>query len=85
MMKRMLLISNSTNAGEEYLAYCKNNIKEFIIANPDVYVMGLREGTMLRVEGDKMRLIGSRKMRLFKQGMQPLEYDSNAELDFLLK
>ncbi|MFH1320457.1 MAG: dipeptidase PepE [Bacteroidota bacterium] len=60
-------------------------IEEFIIANPDVSVMGLREGTMLRIEGDKMRLIGSRKMRLFKQGMQPHEYDSDAELDFLLK
>ena len=31
---RLLLISNSTNAGESYLEYPKNNIKEFLGAKP---------------------------------------------------
>ena len=31
---RLLLISNSTNPGEPYLDYPKNNIKEFLGNNP---------------------------------------------------
>ena len=31
---RLLLISNSTNPGEEYLDYPKNNIKEFLGEKP---------------------------------------------------
>jgi dipeptidase E len=31
---RLLLISNSTNAGEEYLDYPKNNIRDFLGKTP---------------------------------------------------
>jgi len=40
---RLLLISNSSNAGETR----EQRIEEFIEANPDLWVAGLREGIML--------------------------------------
>ncbi|GAA6618354.1 dipeptidase PepE [Scytonema sp. NUACC26] len=62
----------------------ERRIEEFLAVNPDVYVVGLREGTMLNIEDSSIRLIGNKKMRLFKFGEKPAEYDSNANLDFLL-
>jgi len=38
----------------------EQRIEEFITLNPEVYVVGLREGTMLRVEDQQMHLIGNR-------------------------
>jgi hypothetical protein len=50
---RLLLISNSTNPGEPYLDY------------PEIYVVGLREGTMLLVDNSDINLTGPRKARIF--------------------
>ena len=47
----------------------EQRIEEFIEVNPDVYVVGLREGTMLLVENRKMNLIGPRKARIFRKGI----------------
>jgi dipeptidase E len=60
-------------------------IREFLKINPDIYVAGLREGTMLRVEGEKVSLIGSRSLRLFREGMKPVELTQQDSLDFLLQ
>ncbi|MCX6334835.1 MAG: dipeptidase PepE [Bacteroidia bacterium] len=62
----------------------EQRIEEFIEANPDVYVVGLREGTMLRVENKKIDLIGPRKARIFKKGSLPSELDEGDDLSFLL-
>ena len=59
-------------------------IQEFIEINPDVYVLGLREATLLRLEGNSLRLIGSRTARLFKKGEIPKELSANDDLSFLL-
>ncbi len=63
----------------------EQRIKEFLVVNSDVCVVGLPEGTMLQIEGESMKLIGDKPMRLFKFGEPIVEYDSNANLDFLLK
>ncbi|WP_315786088.1 dipeptidase PepE [Fischerella sp. JS2] len=63
----------------------EKRIKEFLVVNPDIYVVGLKEGTMLNIEGSSMKLIGKQTMRLFKFGEPIVEYDSNSNLDFLLK
>jgi dipeptidase E len=59
-------------------------IEEFIEVNPDMYVMGLREGTMLWIENQKIQLIGPRKARIFKKGSTPLELSPDDQFDFLM-
>jgi len=59
-------------------------IQEFIETNPDVYVLGLREATLLRREGNSLQLIGSRTARLFKKEETIKELSSNDDLSFLL-
>lgn len=63
----------------------EQRIEEFMEINPDVYVVGLREGTMLHVENDQMRLIGSRTACIFKKGSAPIELSSEDDFSFLLK
>ena len=59
-------------------------IQEFIEVNPDIYVLGLREATLLRREDNSLRLIGSRTVRLFRKGEIAKELTSNDDLSFLL-
>lgn len=62
----------------------EQRIEEFILANPGMYVAGLREGCMLLREDAKLKLIGNRTLRLFKKGNVPVELTSNDDLSFLL-
>lgn len=48
-------------------------IEEFIHQNRETTVIGLREGTMLWVENDNIKLIGDKSARIFKYGNPPLE------------
>ncbi len=63
----------------------EQRILEFLTVNRDVTVAGLREGCLLKVEGDAMSLIGNRSLRVFRFGMEAREYQENENLDFLLK
>ena len=63
----------------------EQRIEEFIEINPDVYVVGLREGTMLRIDEEKIQFIGTRKARIFKRGMVPKELGPGDDFSFLLK
>lgn len=62
----------------------EQRIEEFLTVNPDVYVAGLREACLLRVEGNTIKHIGSRNLRLFKQGLEVKEYSSSDDIQFLL-
>lgn len=62
----------------------EQRLEEFLEVNPDMYVVGLREGTMLQIEGESIKLIGNRKARIFKKGMAPKELNSGDDLGFLL-
>ena len=62
----------------------EQRIMEYIEANPRRWVVGLREGCMLHVEGDKMELIGSRPMRIFKKGVATYEVNAGDDLSFLM-
>jgi len=59
-------------------------LEEFMFVNRDIYIVGLREGTMFWIENNKINLIGNRKARIFKFGNEPLELDSNDDFGFLL-
>lgn len=63
----------------------EQRINEFIEMNPGIYVLGLREGTMLLVENANISLIGGKNARLFFQGAIPVELSSKDDLSFLMK
>ncbi|MBV9924217.1 MAG: dipeptidase PepE [Acidobacteria bacterium] len=57
---------------------------EFVHANPGVRVIGLREGTMLRVEGDEIKLLGGKPARYFIKGEAPRDVAPEESFNFLL-
>lgn len=63
----------------------EQRIEEFLEINEGLWVVGLREGTMLLVANNKIHLIGPRNARLFKRGSAPREAGQNEELSFLLR
>ncbi len=62
----------------------EQRIEEFLEINPDTYVVGLREGTMLKLENNKLDLIGNRQLRIFMKGTEPKEVSAGDDLNFLL-
>ena len=62
----------------------EQRLEEFMVINNNVYIAGLREGTLLSIDGDKIELKGSRPMRLFRYGQNPKEINPGGKLDFLL-
>jgi dipeptidase E len=51
----------------------QQRIEEFLAVNRDVTVIGLREATLIQVEGEKYELKGGRPMRVFRYGSEPSE------------
>jgi len=71
---------NSTHMGETR----ETRIMEYHEYN-DLRVVGLREGSALKVEGDQISLWGDLSARIFQSGKQPEEYNPNDDLQFLLQ
>jgi dipeptidase E len=63
----------------------EQRIREFLELNPNICVAGLREGTMLKLDGKKLELIGNRKCRMFKKGKEPVELSSDDDFSFLME
>ncbi len=59
-------------------------ISEYIEINREVYVIGLREGSMLLVENDSIKLLGTHSIRVFKYGKLPFELGQQDDLGFLI-
>lgn len=51
----------------------EDRISEFLAANKETRVLGLREGCMLKIEGKEVRLIGERTVRVFAYGKEAFE------------
>ncbi|MFT7898814.1 dipeptidase PepE [Tenacibaculum ascidiaceicola] len=66
---------DSTHMGETR----ETRIKEYHIFN-ETPVLGLREGSWLEVNGDSIMLRGNYTARLFKQGKEAEELDTNTEV-----
>lgn len=56
-----------------------DRLLEFLEINREMKVVGLREGTMLHVEDEKIKLIGPHAAKIFRYGQEPMEV---AEDDF---
>ena len=73
--------NNDTHGGETR----EVRIIEFIHANKEMYVAGLREGTMLLLENNDLKLIGSRNARIFHYSKDTFELSEKDDLNFLLQ
>ncbi|MDX5422280.1 MAG: dipeptidase PepE [Hymenobacteraceae bacterium] len=73
-------IPGSTHMGETR----ETRIAEFHHHNRQP-VVGLREGSMLRVEGDKISLLGPHSARIFLQGEKPMEFAPGDDISFLME
>lgn len=69
----------STHRGETR----EERIAQFHEEN-DATVVGLREGSLLRIEGNEARLRGRAGARVFPKGLPPLEVAPGDRLDFIL-
>lgn len=63
----------------------EERLLEFVAANPGVHVVGLREGSLLRVEGRHLSLLGERTARIFLRDRAPWEVGPGDDLSFLMK
>ena len=63
----------------------EQRILEYLEANRSRYVVGLREGCMLRINDEGIQLIGSRPMRVFKKGRETFEVQPGDNIDFLIR
>ncbi|MFD0021596.1 dipeptidase PepE [Streptomyces sp. NPDC058382] len=70
---------DSTHKGETR----EERLAEFLEEN-DVPVLGLREGSWLRVNGRQARVQGARPARLFTRGAQPQELPAGTDVSHLL-
>ena len=69
----------STHMGETQ----EQRILQFLEENEEP-VVGLREGSILRVESDDVTLKGPHSARIFRCGIQPIEVASGSNLSELL-
>lgn len=70
----------STHKGETR----ETRINEFHFFNSD-YVVGLREGAMLHIKDNNIKLKGTTGARIFKKNEKPMEFKPGNSLNFLLK
>lgn len=69
----------STHKGETR----EERIREFLEEN-ETSVVGLREGSAIRVEGDAVTLVGGRQARIFQWSRDPVEVEPGSRLDEIL-
>jgi len=61
-----------------------DRLAEFVEANPGVYVAGLKEGSILRVEGRELSLLGEHEARIFRKGDEIRDVRPSESLQFLM-
>jgi dipeptidase E len=59
-------------------------INEFLLLNPVVPVVGLREGTLLQIEEEKIWFRGNNTCKIFKYAKEPIEINPEVDLNSIL-
>jgi len=62
----------------------EQRLKEFLEVNPTICVVGLREGTMLKIENNKIQFVGDKEARIFKHQEDFYELNPSSDYSFLL-
>ncbi len=62
-----------------------DRIEEFVKVNPKVAVLGLREGSLVKVEGARAKLLLGPGARLFRHGRKARDLRAGADVSALLK
>lgn len=62
----------------------EDRIMEYLVANKEMTVLGLREGCMFRIEDKKMKLIGTKPVRVFRFGEPPAEMEPGEDFSKFL-
>ena len=60
-------------------------IEEFLLANTDTYVAGLREGTLFHLDEQNLNLIGGSPCKIFHSGKDTREIYPGENIDFLMQ
>ena len=60
-------------------------INEFLVVNPYIYTIGLREGSKMLIEEGEAKLMGDKNARVFKNGEEPTELAPGDNFDFLFE
>ena len=63
----------------------EQRLKEFLEVNPTMTVIGLREGTMLKIDDNNITFIGDREARIFKYQQEFYELEASSDFGFLLE
>ncbi len=63
----------------------EDRLLEFVRVNPDVPVVGLREGSAIQVRDGSASLVGPRRARIFHGEATPYEVEPDSSLDFLVR
>lgn len=74
-------VENPNHAGETR----EMRIEEFIEINQEMYVAGLREGTMFQIDNDTIELRGSKSCRIFHYGKSAFEISPGEDFSFLIQ
>jgi dipeptidase E len=63
----------------------QERLTEFLEMNSGVTVVGLQEGSMLKVQGDSVELLGTKVAKIFRKGQAVAEYTPGDSLQFLME
>lgn len=63
----------------------EQRILEFLELNRNIYVAGLREGSVFEVRGSSIKLLGDKNVRIFKYNETPYELTPKDSFDFLMQ
>lgn len=70
--------------GEERIESRDDRLNEYIAVNPGRFVVGLRDGSLLRIQDSTIKLIGAHGARVFLKGRDARDYKAGESVQFLL-